>query len=102
MTRYDSVVVTLTIGRDVPTSITGQTVELDREPDTIITGVDGHTSIARHPWTVVWHGKAAADLKAQFIGVKIARCDGLLLVNGSINRNFESPHDVPKGVQFQV
>jgi hypothetical protein len=102
MMIYESVAVTLSIAGNEPQSFAGQTVELDREPETVVMSVDGKMSVGYHPWTIIWHGKSADDLKVQFINVKIVRNDGSMLVNGPINRNFEAPCNVSKGVQFQI
>ncbi len=102
MILYKPVEVAVTVAGSESQSLTGQTVELDREPDTIEMGVDGKMSVGHHLWTIIWHDKTADDLKAQFINVKITRSDGLILVNGPVNRNFEAPHNVPSGVRFHV
>ena len=54
MILYKTVEVAVTIAGSESQSLTGQTVELDREPDTIEMGVDGKMSVGRHLWTIIW------------------------------------------------
>jgi len=78
-----------------------QTVEAHHEADTVITGVDGHTSRGRHPSKVLWLGGSAKDL-VSITDVKIVAVNGEALVDGQLNITYGGPRDVVGGVEFFV
>jgi len=85
-----------------PKKFVGQTVEIVREPDTVQTGVDGHTSSARHPTKIFWHGGTAKSL-ANITNVRIVADDvGVLINDDQLCTTFQVPKDVSGGVKFEV
>lgn len=100
----DNVVVTLieNSSADNPDRVlSGQTVEVRHVPNTVVQGVDGHTSIARHASEILWRGGLAQDLE-RITDVKIADLAGAVLVDGELNRTFGGPRDTSAGVKFSV
>lgn len=83
-----------------PKTFTAQTVEIAHEADTVVTGVDGHISIGRHPSKILWFGKTTKDL-ANITNVKIAGKNGEVLIDGELNTNYGA-RDTAIGVEFYV
>ena len=84
-----------------PKIFAAQTVEVRHEADTIITGVDGHTSRGRHPSKVLWSGGTANDL-LNITDVKIIDNNGEALVDGELNTTYGVPRNIAGGVEFFV
>ncbi len=84
-----------------PKSFAAQTVEIHHEADTVITGVDGHTSRGRHPSKVLWQGGTASNLE-NITNVKIVGNNGEVLVDGELNTTYGVPRDIVGGVEFFV
>jgi hypothetical protein len=81
--------------------IATQTVEIRHEADTVLTGVDGHTSRGRHLSKVLWLGGTAKDL-VNITDVKIVGNNGGVLVDGELNATYGGPRDIVGGVEFFV
>jgi hypothetical protein len=84
-----------------PKIFSGQVVRIRREPDTFITGADGHVSSAKHPTKVEWTGRTAKDL-LNITDVIITGATGEVLVDAEVNRNYTAPSDIAGGVMFLV
>jgi hypothetical protein len=84
-----------------PKIFSGQVVRIHRQPDTFLTGVDGHVSPAKHPTKVEWLGGTARDL-LNITDVIITGANGEVLVDAEVNRNYTAPTDIDGGVVFQV
>jgi hypothetical protein len=76
-----------------------QTVEIHREPLTVVTSVDGITTGGSHPWEIIWFGGTAKDL-TNTTHVKIVDKRGEVLVDGELITTFMAPKDVANGVRF--
>jgi hypothetical protein len=84
-----------------PKVFAAQTVRIHRQPDTVITGADGHVNSARHPTKVEWTGGTAKDL-LDITDMIITCANGEVLVDAEVNRNFSAPFDIAGGVMFLV
>jgi hypothetical protein len=84
-----------------PRIFAAQTVKIDHEADTVKQGVDGHTSIGRHPSKIFWFGGVAKDL-ANITNLKVVGNGGELLVDGELNTTHGVPRDTADGVEFFV
>jgi hypothetical protein len=84
-----------------PKTFDAQIVEIRHKADTVVQGLDGHTSSARHPSEIIWHGGAAKDL-ANITHVKIVGKNGNVLVDGELNTHYDVPRDIASGVKFFV
>ena len=93
-----------------PRKFAGQTCDIEHEATIYSTGVDGKTSHARQPTTVLWReGKAewfgrnpAAGLMT-VTNVKIVASDGSVLIDDwPLCTNRGVPRDVGNGVEFFV
>jgi hypothetical protein len=84
-----------------PKIFAAQTVEIRHEADTVITGLDNHTSRGRHPSKVFWLGGTAKDLM-NITDVKIVGNNGGVLVDGELNATYDGPRDIVGGVEFFV
>jgi hypothetical protein len=90
-----------TAGRP-PKQFTQQTIEIIREPDTIVQGADGLVSTASHPSTLTWFEGTRGDL-ATITDVKVVGVNGTTFIEGALNLHFEPPQDIRGGgVRFNV
>ena len=84
-----------------PKVFAAQIVEIAHEPNTVVQGVDGKISTARHPSIILWIGGTAKHFTG-ITDVKIVGRDGEVLIDGELCTTFEVPRDVNKGVMFFV
>ena len=78
-----------------------QTVEITHEGDVFQTSVDGKTGKGARPHEIIWHGGRAIQFEA-ITNVAIYASNGKVLLDGSVCRNVDVPHDVTEGVKFFV
>ena len=67
-----------------------QDIVITHERDAVITGVDGKTSVARHPSEILWRGAKAKELK-NITDIKIVADSGAVLIDGELHTNYEAP-----------
>jgi hypothetical protein len=84
-----------------PKTFVDQMVDIRRVADTFHPSADGIISTAKHPSTILWYGGNVSDFE-HITNVQIVASDGTMLVDAEILRNFEQPHAITGGVQFQV
>lgn len=84
-----------------PKIFAAQDIDITHESDTVITGVDGKTSVASHPSELLWRGGKAKELK-NITHVKIVADSGAVLIDAELHTNYEVPRDVAGGVKFFV
>jgi hypothetical protein len=84
-----------------PKFFADQDIDITHESDTVITGVDGKTSVARHPSEILWRGGKVKELN-NITHVKIVADSGAVLIDGELNIFYEVPRDVAGGVKFFV
>jgi hypothetical protein len=84
-----------------PKTFTAQTVEITREPDTELRGVDGRISTAQHPSTIRWSGATTRDLQG-ITDVRIVDNRGAVLINGQLNFHLGVPREVDGYLIFDV
>ncbi len=76
-----------------------QQTEIYRDPDIVVTGMDGHTSVDERCIQVRWFGHKAREM-ANITRVKIERTqDKHLIIESGL---MPSPHDINGGVQFYL
>lgn len=84
-----------------PKTFLDQTIEIRRVDKTFHRGVDGQLSYAKHPSTIIWYGGNASYFY-RITNVLVATPDGAILIEAEVLRNFEQPHAIKGGMQFQV
>lgn len=84
-----------------PKQFTAQTVEITHAPDTVLHGVDGKESRARHPSTIRWHGGTAKNLHG-ITDVRIVDSRGAVLIDGGLTTYSRVIREVDGWVTFDV
>ncbi len=84
-----------------PRSYDGQEVLIHREPDIVVTGVDGYTSVGKQRTRVLWRGHNAAEM-ANITDVKIVNSQNKQPVIESELLSNWPPRDFDGGVRFYL
>jgi hypothetical protein len=84
-----------------PRIFSKQTVEIITEATTVVSGVDGGISTARHPSEITWLGGTVAAM-GNITNVKVVADDGAVLIDGELNTNLGAPRKAANGVRFFV
>jgi hypothetical protein len=84
-----------------PRKFPKQTVEIVTEATTVVPGVDGGISTARHPSEITWHGGTIAAM-AGVTDIKLVADNGVVVIDGELNTNRGAPRAVANGVRFFV
>lgn len=86
---------------NLPKTFDAQEVEITRQSDTVIQGVDGHISTASHPSKIIWFNGRADSLR-NITDIKITKNNGNLLIDGQLNTFSGIQRDIDNGVVFYV